>query len=263
MRVPVFPALNSAQKIANGMPRSGSSSITEQSIKACTKQFDLSLVYKLSMSNCGLKRIENLHLVPNLTELDLSHNRITQLEGLDGLESLKKLVLSSNEIARLEGLDTLESLERLELQGNRITNLDDVQCLTPLPCLRHVQLQVRGSDANQRNPVCDHPAYRNAMRRMLPSVQTLDGEHVILADAAMPQSAADALEELKLPDPDPWLKNFDWGEGDSGGTAGTGSILPLDNLDSMKSFEQAMTECKRMSAKAVSLVEDFKARTPR
>ena len=63
-------------------PQTGSG-ITENAIKAATKQFDLSLVFKLAMSNSGLRRIENLHLVPSLTDLDLSNNRIARIEGLE------------------------------------------------------------------------------------------------------------------------------------------------------------------------------------
>ena len=244
-------------------PQTGSS-ITEQAIKSATKQFDLSLVFKLSLPNWGLRRIENLTLVPSLTELDLSHNRISRMEGLDALESLKRLVLSKNEISRIEGVETLESLERLELQGNRVSNLDDVQSLAHLPCLRHVQLQVRGGQPDERNPMCDHPAYRSAMRRMLPNLQTLDGERTQLADASLPRDAASALNDLTFAEPAPWLKDFDWGEDDdltAGG--GGGAALAIGQLKSAQNFDAALVECKRMSAKAASLIEDYKAKTPR
>ena len=244
-------------------PKSGGSIITENAIKSASKQFDLSLVFRLSMPNAGLRRIENLDLVPSLTELDLSHNRIAKMEGFEGLESLKRLVLAHNEIPRLEGLETCESLERLELQGNRISNLDDVQCLVHLPCVRHVQLQVRGGPPEERNPMCDHPAYRTAMRRMLPNLQTLDGERTMLADAALPQDAGDALQNLSFAEPEPWLKDFDWSGGE-GLSKDAGSALgALGELRSAKSFEAALTECKRMSAKAASLIEDYQAKTPR
>ena len=200
-------------------------------MKSATKQFDLSLVFKLTMPNYGLRRIENLHLVPSLTELDLSNNRISRMEGIDGLESLKRLVLSTNEISCIEGVESLDSLERLELHGNRISNLDDVQSLAHLPCLRHVQLQVRGGPPDQRNPMCDHPAYRSAMRRMLPNLQTLDGERTQLADAVLPPDAADALKNLQFSDPEPWLKDFDWGDDDLGrGGAASGGVLSLEMI---------------------------------
>ena len=168
-------------------------------------------------------------------------------------------MLAHNEILRIEGMESLESLERLELQGNRITNLDDVQCLTHLPCLRHVQLQVRGGQPHERNAMCDHPAYRTAMRRMLPTLQTLDGERTALSDAALPKDAADALRELTFADPEPWLKNFDWGDDDApeAGSSGPGA---LGTLKSAQTFDTALTECKRISAKAASLIDDYKAK---
>ena len=228
-------------------------------MKAASKQFDLSVVYRLSMPNKGLRRIENLDQAPNLTELDLSHNKLIRIEGLEGLDSLKRLVLSHNELERVEGIDQLDQLETLTLHGNHITNLDDMQSLSTLPCLRHVQLQVIGAGKDDRNPVCDHPAYRAAMRRMFPQLQTLDGERTVLADVAPPRDAADALAKLSFADdPEPWFKDFDW-DIDLGSADGRG----LGKLKSADTFNQALTECKRLSAKADSLIDDFKSRTPR
>ena len=58
------------------------------------------------------------------------------------------------------------------------------------------------------NLLVDHPAYRSALRRMLPALQTLDGERTILADAALPGDASDALNALAFAEPEPWLKDF-------------------------------------------------------
>ena len=236
--------------------------MSEEAFKKASSQFDLSLLYKLSMPRMSLRRIENLHLVPSLTELDLSHNKIQRIEGLNSLESLKRLVLASNEIERLEGLDQCDALETLQMQGNRITNIDDVQSLTTLPCLRHVQMQVRGGAPEERNPMCDHPAYRTALRRMLPQLQTLDGERTVLTDAATPKDAADALSKLNFAEPEAWFKDFDW---DDDGLASVGGAKgeALGPLKNAEAFQTAVTECKRISAKADHLIEDMKARTPR
>ena len=233
--------------------------MTEASFKAASKQFDLSLVFKLAMPRLGIRRIENLTLVPSLTELDLSQNRISRLEGLNGLESLKRLVLAKNEIERLEGLEQLNGLETLQMQGNRITNIDDVQSLSSLPCLRHVQFQVRGGEPQERNPMCDYPAYRTAVRRMLLQLQTLDDERTLLSDAALPRDSAEALAALSFAEPEPWLKDFDWGDNDVGG----GLPETLGELKSDQVFDHSLTECKRLSAKAQSLIDDAIARTPR
>jgi len=246
--------------------------LDEASIKAASKQFDLSLVFKLAMPQMGIRRIANLDLVPSLTELDLSHNRIERIEGLQGLDSLKRLVLAGNAIERIEGLNSLEALETLQLQGNSISNLDDVQCLTGLQCLRHFQLQAPGGE--ERNPICEHPAYRSAVRRMLPRLQTLDGERVVLADAALPKGASGAAADLIFAEPEPWLRDFDFGEASEGGRGSSASSKrqPLQNsaqqrdandLKGAAEFDALVVECKRLSARAQSLIEDYKARTPR
>eukprot|EP00900_Chrysochromulina_parva_P020281 jgi/Chrpa1/2887/Chrysochromulina_OHIO_Genome00012387-RA len=244
------------------MPKERECMLDEASIKAASKQFDLSLCFKLSMPRMGIRRITNMDLVPSLTELDLSGNRLERIEGLHGLESLKKLVLSNNEIARIEGLEMLDALETLQLQGNRISNLDDVQCLTALSCLRQFQLQVRGGE--ERNPICEHPAYRTAVRRMLPRLQTLDGERIVLADAALPNEAGNALSQLSFAEPEPWLKNFDWGDagpgGKAGGRAAAGGQEPqLGTLQGSAEFDALVIECKRLSARAQTLIDDHRA----
>ena len=243
------------------MPREREAVIDETSIKSASKQFDMTLVFKLSMPKMSIARIQNLHLVPSLTELDLSQNRIGRMEGLEGLDSLKRLVLANNEIARVEGLDGLDSLETLLLQGNRITSVDDLQILAALHGLRHLQMKGRGGE--DRNPMCDHPAYRTAARRMLPALQTLDGERALLSDAALPKKV-DALADVLLPEPEPWLRDFDWGdEAQVGSRAGAGRAGGGGALKGAAEFDALVMESKRLSAKAQSLVEDYRARTPR
>lgn len=194
----------------------------------------------------------------------MSGNRISRIEGLDGLESLKRLILSNNEIEKVEGLETCDALETLQLQGNRVSNLDDMQCLSGLPCLRHVQMQVRGGGADDRNPMCDHPAYRSAMRRMLTTLQTLDGERVVLADVMMPKDASAVLAQLSFAEPEPWLKDFDWGDtDDTSASAARTAKESVGDLKSAQEFQQVLLECKRLSAKAGSLIEDYRAKTPR
>lgn len=221
--------------------------ITEETIKQCSGQFDLETVFKLHMPKLGLRRIQNLHLCPSLTELDLSHNRIGRIEGLDALEELKKLVLVDNDIEGVENVSKLASLETLMLQGNRISNIDDVgPALSSLPCLRHLALQMR-DDPDARNPVCDHPGYYVAMRRMLPKLQALDGERTVLADAAAVPSSS-PLDGLDIKDPEPWLKDFNW-------QVATAQSEPLEGT---REFEAALTDCKRLSARAQSLIDTYR-----
>ena len=99
------------------------------------------------------------------------------------------------------------------------------------------------------------------MRRMLPALQTFDGERTVLADAALPKHAADALAELTFPEPESWLKDFDWGE--DGADSKRGGAEALGTLKGEPEFDALVTECKRLSAKAQTLVEDYRQRTPR
>jgi len=262
------------------MPKEKDGVLDEASIKAASKQFDLSLVFKLNMPRMGIRRICNLDLVPSLTELDLSSNKLARIEGVAGLESLKRLVLANNDIERIEGLESLESLETLLLQGNRVSNLDDVNCIVNLPSLRHFQLASKGGE--EKNPMCDHPAYRTAIRRMLPRLQTLDGENVKLTEASLPKELSGALDDLIFADPEPWLKDFDWGElanepapaasapagrkSRSGGS--NNKELPQKAssgppLKGEAEFDAVVVECKRLDAKAKTLIEDMRCRTPR
>ena len=45
-------------------------------------------------------------------------------------------------------------------------------------------------------------------RLLMRDLQTLDGERVLLADAAMPKDAAAALAGLTFAEPEPWLKDL-------------------------------------------------------
>jgi Leucine-rich repeat (LRR) protein len=57
-----------------------------------------------------LSKIENLHLLTTLTELDLYDNQITKIEGLEALINLTTLDLSFNRISKLEVRYTRSSL---------------------------------------------------------------------------------------------------------------------------------------------------------
>jgi len=177
--------------------------------------------------------------------VDLSYNRIVRIEGLDTLDELKRLNLAANEIDRIENVKLLNSLETLQLEGNNISNLDEVQALSKLPCLRNLSLRL--GDGELRNPVCEHPGYYTAVRRMLPKLQSLDGERTVLADASAAEE--NPFDSLSLPTPTPWLKDFSF-DLDAPSKGGP--------LEGTQEFEQALTDCKRLSARAQSLIDDYK-----
>ena len=170
-------------------------------------------------------------------DLDLSSNNISRITGLSELKQLKKLSLVGNELTKIEGLDGLTSLETVQLQGNKLAQLDDAQKLAKLPCLRTLRLH--------DNPMCEHPAYWSAVRRMLPNLRSLDGEFSTLADAAAAEG--DALAEIELPEPEPWLKGVTLETGEAGA-----------ELAGTEEFQKVVTDCKRLSARAHSLLADCK-----
>ena len=67
----------------------------------------------LDLTNCRLRKIENLDHLKNLETLLLRQNLITKVEGLKNLESLKHLDLYGNQIKRVDASE-LNSLTNLE-----------------------------------------------------------------------------------------------------------------------------------------------------
>ena len=137
------------------------------------------------------------------------------------------------------------------LQGNKISNLDDVTCLAQLPCLRTVHFQTISDgavDPDETNPICNHPAYRPTVRRMLPSLKCLDGEWFDLVDAL---GDGDGDEGFALPEvkPAPWFNADDMQASLDAEPA---------SIKGMEEFEQALTDCKRIGARAQELIDDFK-----
>ena len=63
-------------------------------IRVCRRMY-------LQTYSTDINRIENLALVSELVELNLSMNCIRKIEGLDSLQKLKRLNLSQNQISRI------------------------------------------------------------------------------------------------------------------------------------------------------------------
>ena len=100
---------------------------------------------------------------------------------------------------------------------------------------------------------------------MLPRLQTLDGERTVLSDAALPKEAASALDELDFAEPEPWLRNFDWGDAGSGSkkvaAAASDAQGKLGTLKGSAEFDALVVECKRLSARAQTLIDDHRHAT--
>lgn len=179
--------------------------ITASLLKAVTGEFDLESIYKLSLCRMNIQRIEHLEDCENLVEANLTGNLIEHMTGLERCKRVRKLQLTSNKIRSLATLPMLVALEHLYLQDNAITHVEELNALPDkVPNLKTFYL--KNIDGTQRNPVCDQPAYRSTIIRLLPDLFVLDGERVRHGDVY--ESAVDtsqkAVPKVDLPKPEPW-----------------------------------------------------------
>ncbi len=92
----------------------------------------------MSRIGAGLQTLQPLALElrgTHVQSLCLHANSISRLNGLHMLDGLKDLNLSSNQLRELEGLQTLTSLTSLNLSSNRLSTLDKLQPLSGLNSL--------------------------------------------------------------------------------------------------------------------------------
>lgn len=162
-----------------------------------------------------IRRIENLHKLPGLTQLNLSFNAIHRIEGLSSLKLLVELNLAENSISRIEGIFHLTRLERLNLCGNsieripssftslrslvalrlnrnRLGDLRDLQLLGDLPALRNLRIDNNlfpappaGAGAGAGAAAGLSPAARlrhHLLQAAPPALQVLDNEPVTAAE---------------------------------------------------------------------------------
>ncbi|XP_008476347.1 dynein regulatory complex subunit 3-like [Diaphorina citri] len=125
----------------------------------------------LSMNHIGV--IENLDQLVCLEKLDLGYNRIEQIQGLDTLVNLKVLNLKMNRIETIEGLDHLEKLELFNIAANRIQSLASLVYLRRFKHLGRLNIE--------RNPVCDKENVDGFAIAMVPQLQCYNN-HIILED---------------------------------------------------------------------------------
>ncbi|XP_076759152.1 podocan [Xylocopa sonorina] len=109
----------------------GPQDLTILSLSGCFKDppgfyVRLRTLQSLDLSNNQFSQIlDNMFAdVPNLMDLNLSHNRLVEFPDLSGLMSLRKLSLSYNRITRITDISVSSSLETLNLRGNSIENID-------------------------------------------------------------------------------------------------------------------------------------------
>ncbi|XP_065059895.1 leucine-rich repeat-containing protein 61-like isoform X2 [Rhopilema esculentum] len=149
--------------------------LTKEYLKNKTKEFDVSCIYSLNISNIGLFDIGCIGECLGLTVLDVSANSISSVRPLAPLKQLQILKMSRNRISDLSGLEELESLFTLDLCSNFISSVDSLWPLTKLEKFAHLRL----SDAIEglSNPVCqNNESYKQQIMDLLPDLKTLNGQ---------------------------------------------------------------------------------------
>lgn len=73
-----------------------------------------------------IEKIENLHALTNLKELDLSFNKIEVIENLDQLIHLEILSLFSNLITKIENMQDLRKLHIFSIGQNQIEHRETI-----------------------------------------------------------------------------------------------------------------------------------------
>ena len=90
---------------------------------------------KLYLHYKGFKKIENLHLFPDLNCIYLEGNGFTKMEGFEGNLKLRALYIHENVFDKIENVNHLKELHYLNLNDNyigKIENLEDMPTLSTL-----------------------------------------------------------------------------------------------------------------------------------
>ena len=225
--------------------------LTESLIKQQSGEFDLESVQHLRLDGLGLQRIENMGVLTNLVELNISSNALQNLSGLEKCTALQKLDASFNQIASLDHIGGLSELQSLVLTGNNIERVGVLSPLRALHQLRSLELQ-RPAQASS-NGVCTSPTYFFDVCAALPGLSSLDGENVRLkrqmSDAM--QHSEDAAKASRsaavssVPVSRPWCEGFDWGKEE---------VAAANEVSSVREIERTLEECTNLQQRADRLL---------
>mmetsp|Transcript_23476 Transcript_23476/g.65974 ORF Transcript_23476/g.65974 Transcript_23476/m.65974 type:complete len:251 (+) Transcript_23476:305-1057(+) len=114
----------------------------------------------------------------------------------------------------------------------------------------------------ESNPCCAHPAYRVALRRLVPQITSLDGERLALVDASGGGSSdGSILGDLNVGGTNgdqSWFTTEDLAVGGSSMTAGAGraGMVAGQPLAGLAELEAALADAKRLGARAKAMVDD-------
>ncbi|XP_041459389.1 nischarin-like [Lytechinus variegatus] len=110
-------------------------------------------VEQLDLSHNQLRSVNHLHHLSAMTHLNLSYNQLHSLDDMNTrLGNVHTLLLTNNDLSSLYGLAKLYSLVKLDVRSNIIEHVLEVQHVCNLPCLEHLLLS--------ENPVTNVVDYR-------------------------------------------------------------------------------------------------------
>ncbi|XP_074533977.1 uncharacterized protein lrriq1 [Halichoeres trimaculatus] len=195
-------------------------SVTLEDLPGCSLSTlsQCSQLQSLTLRRCGLRSLEGINQLPQLSYIDvqeneisfidcenltslrvlnLNHNKLTSIHGLTGAENLEALELSHNSITRIAGLESMKRLQKLSLDHNQLIStkgLKDVYTLLHLDCSHNHLLRVEGVESCgllstldlRANSLTEPPALNN---------------HVLLRDLRLDDNSIWSLQSLA----DCWL----------------------------------------------------------
>eukprot|EP00946_MAST-07B_sp_MAST-7B-sp1_P003902 g3902.t1 len=130
------------------------------------------------LDSMGIRKIENLEVLEELTHLHLQNNLIERIEELDFLRKLQWLDLSRCKINTVTGIAHLRELQHLDLSCNNIAVIDgDLKSAFPRISLRVLNMY--------GNPIALTENYRNSFTKAFPKLLAFDGTCL----AAKPEDA--------------------------------------------------------------------------
>ena len=113
--MPVLPSLTSLRVGGGIFRRVNSASLTGMPVQP--------KLASINFSHSMLKSLDDMPLLPALTELDLSDTPLSNLVGMPNLPKLATLDVSNTELTTLEGMPLLPSLTELRLSASNLKSL--------------------------------------------------------------------------------------------------------------------------------------------
>ncbi|CAL1531489.1 unnamed protein product [Lymnaea stagnalis] len=98
-------------------------------------------IENLNLSHNVIESIQNLQWLSQLTHLDLSKNNIRHVDSLHTkMGNVKVVKLAHNRLESLHGFAKLFSLEKLDVSHNKIVSIEELKYVSQLPCLEDLLL---------------------------------------------------------------------------------------------------------------------------